>query len=201
MYDCAHGVGEFMTWTFAQRLALVGDLTGLLTDTAGIFGIGCAVHTESFSQISEDDLQLLKLEHLGSPSELLLQLCIQQAVHGTRTNWNGEVISVFFDRAEPARVQLYTNHYEHYLHSDQYGPYLHACGVQDSKLHASLQAADMLAFGTYQMAMYENFPFEVPLYFPVLSTFSRLIKNVPAEGIAYDLEALRKLAQQVRNRH
>lgn len=195
MYECIRGE-EFAGWRFAEKLALVGDLVGVLNESVGLFGIGCGVVNEIFSQISEADRELLKANGLGTSTHLLFQLCMQQIVHWTKINWNGEKVSFFLDNADASRALLYMDLYAHYFRSAQFGPYLGASGMGDSSENTPLQAADLLAYGTYQMAMDEKYP-GVPHDFPVIPTFRRLINNSPAEGIAYDLESLQKLISRI----
>ena len=69
---------------------------------------------------------------------------------------------------------------------------------ESSHKKSPLQAADMLAYTTYQWHMKEAYPREVELNFPIIPGFFRLIQNVAADGGVYNEESMQRLILQER---
>jgi hypothetical protein len=72
-YDCAHQAKEFRNWTYAERLALFGDLVGVIIDSPELHAIGSTALINHFGELPADDLDLLKSESLGTPLEAVCQ--------------------------------------------------------------------------------------------------------------------------------
>lgn len=200
MYDCVHGIKDFEGWDFAERLAFVGDLVAVLESFAdSIFGVCAGALSGIFSRIDKNDFLLLQAEHLGTTKELSLQLCVQQLSHWTSEVWPDEPIGVVFDEDSEEEQTVRRSHLLYYADSGMID--IWAIESADSVQFTPLQAADLLAYGTYQRAMKELCPdFDEP-YFPTIPIFTRLIERVGGERAIYNSEALEKLLIQVRIRH
>jgi Protein of unknown function (DUF3800) len=200
MYDCVFGINDFAGWRFAERLTLVGDLVGVLEGFSDcIFGISAGAISNIFSNISTEDSQLLQAEHLGTTEELSLQLCIQQLSHWTSQIWPSEPIGVVFDEDSQDVKIFRRQHLLYYAVSGMLN--LYAIGFGDSVQFTPLQAADLLAYGTYQRAMKDLCPEFSEPYFPSIPVFNRLIEHVGGERAIYNDSALQGLLKQVRERH
>jgi len=198
MFDCAHGLGDFDGWSYAQRLALVGDCVNVVTDSR-IFAVGSGAYTDIFSQIGIDNMILLESERLGQPLDLVFQYCVQQIAHWTKTEWKDEKVGLIFDEDNKPEADTYLDHHRYYKASAKYGAVLAGIGFDSSEQVLPLQAADLLAYGTYQWALKQRFPLDEP-DFSAIPAFERMIKNMKADGGIYDLVALRGLLVQIRMR-
>jgi hypothetical protein len=202
MYDCAHGYDDFKGWSFAERLALVGDLVQVVEGTKGVMAVGSGAAISILQMLTSADSELLKSERLGTPVDLVFQFCMQQITHWAKTGWPGEQAAVIFDADNGPEDLLYHEHFNYYAASEKFGPYLLGVSFQDSVRFIPLQAADLLAYGTYQWALQKTvgFPDGEP-YFPSIPIFLRLITGVDADGGIYESAAIERLLAQVKGHH
>jgi hypothetical protein len=193
-YDCVHGYGEFVNWSFAERLALLGEL-GTLLGKCSLFALGSIVITNDLRRLSSDELAVLESEALGNPLDLSLQYIFQQSLRKTKEFSDTEKISIMFDQEPEHLAQRYLAFSNRYRRS--FGHILEGIAFGDSRGFSPLQAADMLAYSTYRLEMQRRFG-ESDGDFPVLPSFTRLLGNIAADGGGYDLESLKKLVAIVK---
>ncbi len=198
--NCAHGEGDFVGWPFAKRLALVGQLVDVLIDSKDLVAVGSGALVSIFDCFSTHDLDLLKSERLGTPVDLVFQSCMQRIAHVVGTRWSGERAAIIFDYDSGPEGLVYLEHFTYYASSLQFGPFLGAAAFGDSVELTPLQAADLLAYGTYQWATKETMGFDVEPYFPTVPVFLRMIEGVAADGGIYEQAALQKLLIGVKAR-
>src|ERR1019366_2305906 len=69
-YDCVHQDGEFRPWSYAECLALFGDLVNVILEF-DIRVIGAAVVPSHMAALSPENADMLKSEKMGEPLELV----------------------------------------------------------------------------------------------------------------------------------
>jgi len=196
MYDCAHALGDFAGWSYTQRLALVGDCVDVVIQS-GIFAVGSGAFTDIFSDLDANDKLLLHSERLGDRYDLVFQYCVQQVAHWTKTLWDGEKVGLIFDVENEPQASEYLKLHNRYRTSVEFGPYLAGADFESSIEMLPLQAADLLAYGTYQWALKQRFPLMDEPDFSSIPAFLRMIKNISADGGIYTIEALRTLLADI----
>jgi hypothetical protein len=196
MYDCAHALEDFEGWSYAQRLALVGDCVDVVIQS-GIFAVGSGAFTDIFSRLDSNDKLLLQSERLGDRYDLVFQYCVQQVAHWTKTLWDGEKVGMIFDTENKPQAAEYLKLHAHYRASDRFGPYLAGAGFESSVDMLPVQAADLLAYGTYQWALKQRFPLLGEPDFSSIPAFLRMITSMSADGGIYTVESLRTLLAEI----
>jgi Protein of unknown function (DUF3800) len=197
MYDCVHAEGEFKTWSFADRLAMFGELATTVTE-ANILALGSIVIVDDLGRLDPADLALLKSQGLGDPVDLSMQYIMQNALSYTRKHSQTEDVGLFFDIESNPTAQRYLEFAE--LYRSRFGNVLKGIAFGDSEKYTPIQAADMLAYSTYRLELNRRFPLEQEPDFPVLPCFMRMLRGVAASGGGYDLESMKKLVEVVKNK-
>lgn len=201
-FDCVRGEGEFVPpWTFPQRLALYGDFVNLLIASGDLRAIGSAVVPSHFADISADDLAMLKSEEMGTPLEFAFHLLMQQIIRRSYDYWPSEEVGVVFDNGNRDVEARFRELYIAYRDNFELGERLmKSPAFLSSKDTTPLQAADLLAYGTYQIAVESYFPSDMEPGFPVIPAFMRMIQGVAHGGGIYDAGALNRLLNRVRSK-
>jgi Protein of unknown function (DUF3800) len=200
MVDCVHGDGEFVGWSFAERLALLGDLTSV------IMGIPCVavssvVIAEDFAKLEPEELDLLESEGLGTPLDLSLQSVFQRSINLTRGTSNDEEISLVFDNENPANVERFAELCGVYRDRFGFGKWFAGIAFGDSFKFIPLQAADILAYCTYRYSM-QKYPDAPEFDFKVLPAFERMVRQTLHEAKGgFDLDSMKQLAAKIRTKH
>jgi hypothetical protein len=203
MVDCVHGDGEFLKggWTYAERLALYGDLSRVIVEVkqiGSLLPIGAGALSDIFRQIEQSDLNLLTAEYLGTPFDLSFQLLLQQIIHRTHERWPNQTFGLLYDKGNRPEAERFNALCHEYASRFHLGDIFHSWGQTDSKQLTPLQAADLFAFGTLHLAQRNYFPNEVEPYFPTIPAFWTMLLKIAADGGIYDLEALKRLLVKVR---
>src|SRR5487761_277230 len=159
--DCVHQVEEFENWPYAERLALFGDLVGVIVDSPNIHAIGSTAIVNHFGELSDADLDLLKSESLGTPPEAICQHLFQRIVTRTRTKYSeSESVALTFDiEPSPAAEKyfsIYNDYTNRYFYKDNFAT--KKLVFMSRRDFPPLQAADLLAYTTYQWEMALCFP-------------------------------------------
>lgn len=194
-YDCVHGFNEFSPprWSFADRLALTGKLVDVLVDTNAL-AIGSSVVREHFDPLLQSDWFRHKAPHAYY---LCFQYCIQAAVNWTR-RYNAhsgldEKVALVFD-VQTTFARVMADLYLDYERSEIWGDRLVSVSFASSKDFCPLQAADLLAYGTYDLTMRRYYPELKRTDFPVGPVFDRMMdEGIARAGGVYDDEALHGL--------
>lgn len=200
--DCAHGSGEFTDWSFAERLAIFGDLVGVIIES-DLIALGSIVIAEDLKKLRSDESELLNSQGLGTPLDLCMQYILQRSIawtqrHAENQKWTPE-IGLIFDIENPEEMERIFAFFNLYKKKHGFGDILRSIGFGPSEKYGPLQAADLLAFGTYRYEMRRRFPEEVEPDFPVLPAFTKMLERIAREGGGYDLEALKKLIAFVKD--
>lgn len=201
-FDCVHGEGEFVPpWTYAQRLALYGDLVNTLLGCGDLRAIGSAVVPSHFAAISAADLDILKSERMGTPLEFAFHLLMQQIIHRSYEYWSSEEVEVVFDNSNKAVEARFRDLYVAYRDNFTLGERLmKRPAFLSGKDATPLQAADLLAYGTYQVAAENYFPADLEPSFPAIPAFMRMILGVAHGGGIYDTDSLNRLLHRIRSK-
>jgi Protein of unknown function (DUF3800) len=205
MVDCVHGDKEFNEgrWSFAQRLYLYGELCALLQGCK-VTPIASSVIAGAFQEISSEDLALLSGERtrLGTPLDVCFHGILQQTIR--RVHENGETMAVVFDEESKDTQAKFADFCYHYADSFHLGDVFSGQGFADSRKFTPLQAADLLAYGTYQLSHLWFAPPKSEPYFPVipalwnmLTRFADAADTSPV-GTIIDAAGLRNLADKVK---
>jgi len=199
-FDCVHGEGEFgPPWTYALRLALYGDLVNVLLGH-NLRAIGSAVVPLHFCSISIEDLEILKSERMGTPLEFTFHLLMQQIIHRGYEYWPAEEVGVVFDNSNREVETIFRELYVAYRDNFELGEMLmRSPGFLSGKDSTPLQAADLLAYGTYQVTAENYFPADLEPSFPVIPPFMRMLEGVAHGGGIYDGGALGRLLNRIRS--
>ena len=210
MVDCVHCDGEFFDgrWTFAERLALYGELTEMIR-ASEIRPVSSSVVVDCFNHIPADDLELLqrKENRLGTPLDLVFHMITQQIIKCTRDFSTTERVGVIFDQDDAKREEYFFRFAQQYMATYYLGETFAGCGFADSREITPLQAADLLAYGTHHVAQISQ---TLPLYrspdFPVIPAFWSMLTDLAGkpttspDGFLISVEGLRELVQKVKNK-
>lgn len=199
MVDCVHGDGEFRGWSLAQRLAIFGDLSHVITN-CNLLAIGALCLVDALASCTDGEREILERAGFRTPLDFIFQLALQLAISRTYDYARShqppikEELSLVFDEEPPAIAlrfhELYNLHQRNALHGDM----LRGIAFEKSHALAPLQAADLLAYVTYWQQRKELFPLEhVDLDFPISPGFQRLIGNIAASGGIVHHQAIRTL--------
>lgn len=204
MYDCVHGYEEFYGWSLAQRLAIYGDMVGLLSES-NLIAIGSGIVVDAFQSLSPDHKLLLAQGGFNEPLDLVFQCVLQFAIDATvrygKTH-NPPVLDdlgLLFDEGDEDVALRFHQLYAHVAAKHRSGSILNGVGFGKSEKFSPLQAADMLAYTTCQWLTQEHLPHLVSksdLGFPILPAFMRMIENVAADGGMFSERAMMTLIGQ-----
>jgi hypothetical protein len=207
MVDCVHGDNEFAEgyWSFAQRLYLYGELCALIGNS-NIAPIGTSVLSGSFQQISAEDIALLSEERtrLGTPLDICFQGLMQQIFHRVHEIGSDETVGIIFDNEEKRREDSFSDFCNHYSYSFFLGDHFAGHGFTDSKNLTGLQAADLLAYGTFQLAHMWIEPLKVEPYFPVIPALWKMLVTLAGTpgtspyGTVIDADGLKSIVEKVK---
>jgi Protein of unknown function (DUF3800) len=201
MVDCVHGQGEFIGWSFAQRLALFGDLASVIIATP-LVAVSSVVIAEDFEKLTTEERDLLKSEGLGTPLDLSMQSVFQRSVDLTVGTAREEEISLVFDNENPENVERFSEFCGIYRDHFGFGKWLAGIAFTDSVRYTPLQAADILAYCTYRYSVMERYPDAREFDFPILKGFERIVRETlhNAKG-GFDSNSMREIAAKVRKKH
>jgi hypothetical protein len=192
-YDCVHGFGEFEGWGFAHRLGLWGDLVGVLI-SSDLLGVGSALICEHFYALDEATKARLR-----NPYHLPVECCIQHVLVKMEEEMPEEKVTLVFDvENKPIADESYIR----YRLYKQSGLWKNLAGfTQISSFDAlPLQAADLLAYGSFIWHRKAYYPETRDLDFPIVPAFARLLSKVENIGSTYDEGPLSRLIAQIRER-
>ena len=205
MVDCVHADHEFTGWSFAERLILYGDLCQLIS-ASRVIPIGSSVVADAFVHISPQELALLSLptNRLGTPLDICFHGIIQQLIHRVNTIGNGETLSIVFDNEPKNREENFTDFCQKYASEYFLGDLFYGYSFADSKKLAPLQAADLLAYGTNQLAHFWAKPPTSEPYFPVIPPLWKMLIALASEaetspyGTVFGKDELKNLVEKVK---
>ena len=198
MYDCVHALREFEGWSLAQRLAIYGDLAGLITE-CNVLAIGSVCITDALKSCTQSERQLLAKTGLRSPMDVVFQLALQMAISRIHQYAQAHIppikeeLSLIFDEEPNHVAERFHRLYNHHCRNHHTGWILNGIAFEKSHKLTPLQAADMLAYTTYHVELKKRFSTLSDFDFPVVPGFIRLIENVAASGGVFDYENVRRL--------
>lgn len=201
MYDCVRGIGTFSGWSFAERLAIYGDMVSLLCDT-NLVALGSAIVVEAFENLSDEYRRFLAEGGLSLPIDFIFQHVLQIAIDATLrygTIHNPPIVEelgLVFDEVEPSLASRYYKLYAHVKGKHGHGSMLTGIAFGKSEKFTAIQAADMLAYTTYRYILKRHFPSEPEFEFPISAPFMRLVENVATDGGVFSEKALITLVGQ-----
>lgn len=82
MVDCVHGTKDFDGWKLPERLAIYGDMVGLLCET-NLIAIGSGIVIEAYESLSAEHKALLARGGFLEPLDLVFQCDLQFAIDAT----------------------------------------------------------------------------------------------------------------------
>lgn len=178
---------------------MFGDLVNVIV-AAQVRAIGAAVIPDHFNALSAADLDLLQTEKMGTPLEFIFHLLMQQIVHRSYEFWPTEQVGVVFENTDRDVEKRFVDLYIDYRDGFYRGERLMKSPTFLGKEHARLQAADVLAYSTYQLVMENHFPKDAVPYFDVIPPFERMLHGIMYGGGLYDAEALRRLLNRIKSK-
>ena len=193
-FDCVHGIEEFASWNLADRLALWGDLVGILIDSE-LAAVGSVLICEHFYALS-DAMQ----KRLRNPYHLPVEMCIQSTLTKVRTELPEEHVGLFFDNENRPIADESHIRYGLYSQDPNWNSNLAGFAQVSSYDAVPLQAADLLAYGSFRWHKKAFYPDTPDLDFPIMPAFGRLLANVEACGVVYEEKALAALTSQITER-
>jgi hypothetical protein len=196
-YERVHGEDEFKSWGFPDRLAIYGDLVGVLLNNPGLTPIGSVLVCGHF-----DALEIKVRDFIGTAYHFPVQHCIQAAINKSRESWPSEEIALIFDvENRPVAEESYAL-YREYQRNPNWNNDKRLVGITQGSSYTltSLQAADLLAYGSFRYHEEFFFPSEAEPDFPVIPAFSRLIAGIVPRGGIFDQSALAALAADIKER-
>lgn len=200
--DCVHHTGEFEGWSFAERLTMWGKLISLLTSLRTVVALGSVVVTEDFDNLTSEERELLRSEALGEPLDLSVQYIFQRCVRLTRNTSEEESLGILFDNENPYVMDRCYGLAKVYQTRFGLQKWFAGIGFGDSARFTPLQAADLLAYGTYRFVRDRRYPRSSEPDFPIEPGFLRMIEGILlAGGGSFDLDSMKKLAKRIKERH
>ena len=198
--ECVHGEGEFVGWSFAERLAIFGDLASVVMTTP-CAAISSIVINEDFDKLEANELELLKSEGLGTALDLSLQSVLQRSIRITRNTSDAEKIGLIFDNENTENSKRIIDFSS--LYKDKFGfdQWFAGIGFGVNSEMTPLQAADLLAYGTYRFSMLK-YPNIVSPDFPIIPAFMRMAEGIVGDSKGgFDIDSMKQLVSEVRRRH
>jgi hypothetical protein len=207
MVDCVHRDKEFFIgrWNFAECLALYGELCRLIS-AIEIVPIGRAVVCEIFDQIPAEDLALLSAENvrLGNPLDACFQGLLQQLLNKMDILGKDDKVAVAFDQDGRQIEEKFAEFCFTYGRSYFQGDFIAGIGFADSKELTGLQAADLISYGTREVAELLFSPPTSEPYFPVIPALWNMLMvkagspRTSPDGNVFDLIALKEVVEKVK---
>jgi len=201
MVDCVHGTKDFEGWKLPERLAIYGDMVGLLCET-NLIAIGSGIVIEAYECLSVEHKELLAKGGFFEPLDLVFQCNLQFAIDATvrygktHTPPVLDDLGLLFDES-PADVALnYHRIYAHVAAKHRSGKLLTGIGFGKSEKYIPLQAADILAYTTCLWLQKEHLHSTSNYDFPIIPAFMRMIEGVAAEGGMFTERAMMTLIGQ-----
>jgi hypothetical protein len=195
-FDCVDGVKEFLGWSYAQRLAMLGDLVNVIVSLP-IMAIGAAVIVDDFNALSVEDREPFEKDKSGTPLEFVFHLQMQQIIHRGDELKHTDQIGVVFETCDRATENKFSDMYIDYRDGFYLGERLLSRPLFLDKEQPALQAADILAYCTYQLVMQNYFPNDAAPTF-VIAPFMRMLSGIVHDGGIYDTAALQSLLKRIR---
>jgi hypothetical protein len=192
--ECVNGEDEVKNWTFADRLGLWGELVDLLIDSS-LVGVGTVMNCEHYNRL--DDAMKARLH---SPHHFLVEAAIQFGIGVARNEGDQEQLSIIFDSENKPTARESYLRYLNYQQDKDWSANFVGAGQLSSFEALPLQAADLLAYGTYRYFKKQYYPDNTSDYFPIGPAFERLSKNIENIGGIYEDAALKNIADQIRKR-
>lgn len=201
MVDCVHGDGEFLGWSFPQRLAIFGDLaTVIIRHAANMIAIASVVMTEDFGKLPPENLLVLKSEGLGEALDLSVQYAFQKSITLTRNTSEEEKIGLLFDNENQHVMDRCYDFSRVYRTKFGFGKWLTGIGFGSSMEFTPLQAADLYAYCVYRFAM-QRYPETAEPYFPITPGLMRMAEHTLHTGGGFDLDSMNMLVEEIKRRH
>jgi hypothetical protein len=196
--ECVHRLGEFKEWSFADRLAIWGELISVIVSVP-VIALGSVVITEDFQRLEAEELELLRSEALGTPLDLSIQHVFQRSISLTKNTSEEESIGLVFDIENPETTKRCADFAA--LYRTKFGFDKLLAGIMHGSSYklTPLQAADLLAYGTYHYTML-RFPEVRSPDFPILPGFERLISAIFTDGGGFDIDSMKALAAKIKTR-
>jgi hypothetical protein len=142
--DCRHGIGEFKSWTYEERLTMTQRLVSLIVNPQHrLYGIGCAVLTPRM----QDRKQKRRNETFSY--HICVNTIMAHALFAARKFPNSSSMQFFLDaqaKKENLLSEAFRGAREAYAHNSACKLYRPQFG--NSHLLPPLQAADILAYET-----------------------------------------------------
>jgi hypothetical protein len=193
-YDCVCGIKEFETWGFAERLGLWGDLVGVLTQS-DLVAVNAVMICEHFYALDE----AIK-KRMSGPYHLLVEAVMQFGIGIAQNEGPDEKIGFVFDvENKPVADESY-HRYSLYMNDPKWRSNLAGAAQFSSYDATPLQAADLLAYGTFRLYKEQFYPDTPKTDFPLGPAFTRLVRNIENTGGLYEASALKKIVDQIRER-
>lgn len=197
MVDCFHGNREFVGWSFAERLAMFGELSSAIIATRCI-AVSSAVIAEDFAKLEPEEFDLLKMEGLGTALDLSLQSVFQRSIKLTRQTSNVGEIGLLFDNENPENSKRILDFCGVYKGKFGFDKWLAGVGFGENVKFTPLQAADILAYCTYRFTML-RYPDCPQFDFPVLPGFERMVRQTLHDSKGgFDLDSMKQLAAKIK---
>lgn len=208
-FHCAHGEGEFFEgrWTFAERLALFGELADVIKGHH-LRPISYSALAKPFEMLPPEDLGLLRSEdtNLSTPLQVAFQGVTQELLGCAREYGPGVAIKVVFDQDDPPREENFVQFAAQYMATFHLGDAFDSFGFGDSRQIAALQAADLLAYTTHQLAQRSaGLDGGSLTEFPAMRVVWNMLVDLAEHpytspvGVVCDGETLRDLVRKVKN--
>jgi uncharacterized protein DUF3800 len=195
--DCVAGDGKFRGWSYAQRLAMLGDLVNVIVSLP-VMAIGAAVIVGDYNALSAADREPFEKDKSATPLEFVFHLQMQQIIHRGNELKHTDQIGVVFETCDRATENKFSDMYIDYRDGFYLGERLLSRPLFLDKKQPGLQAADILAYSTYQLVMENYFPRDAAPHFDVIPAFMRMLEGIVHDGGLYDAAAFEALLKRVR---
>jgi Protein of unknown function (DUF3800) len=203
-YDCVHGYRDFAGWSFAERIAIMGDLQNVCIES-DLLVMGSIIIPSDLRVFSSWQREIMAEGGLEGPLDYVFQYIIQTAItwaskhHAIKgLSDEPEVTLVFDNNDDPRITQRLRQLYDHHELKHRSGHILKGITFGDSMKWAPLQAADLLAYATNRWYSEQFLGLQRSEYdFPIVPGFKRLIENTAhTQGGLFDKDSLIAMVAQ-----
>lgn len=196
MWDLSHVDGQCQSieWTQGRRDFVIREFREVLA-RRNIVGIGAVVRLDDWNEVVQKGSWLE--QRLGSPNyfafEKAIQIALGLAQSAAAVSGLAEKVSFFFDMREQEAVKNW-DIAKQYSEEARWAPWYQGIAFVSMKDTLPLQAADMLAYETYQLEVDRS---EQGSSAALRAHMQALLRAVPAHGTYHDAQALRILVRDI----
>jgi hypothetical protein len=193
---CLRGTGVFQSWDVPRRLALLTNLSEILT-RSGAVSMGVFVLREHFSCLSSADHAILAAAGVESALDLIFYELTERIIH--QVHEESEKISLLLDQEPQSAAHRYGELFNKHVRRYHLGPHLMgALAFADAQTCSHLQAAKLLSEAVFLVQSQDLFPEKASSLFSIPPALQQIIEPIQHKG-KFDAAELHNLAGRLKS--